>query len=128
MGQTVNGGQAFTTSVLVVAGLIFVGGWVAGSVAEQNKPVPVQTVTVTVTPDPPAEPSPTATVAPVVVRPIQRPAPKPSKHHDDDSDDHDSGDHIKREAEKFNKNPDGYKPDKTCDSECQFKIADYGDD
>lgn len=116
-----------------VAFLVFLAGWVAATVAQDAQRPLVRTVTVTVTPEPTVEPSPSVRPTPApVVRYIPPPKPKPAKDEgdgDDDSDgDSDEGTNIKHESEKFNKDADGYKPKKGCDSECQFEIADYGDD
>jgi hypothetical protein len=124
------------SSVVVIAAcvafLVFLAGWIAATVVQDGKPAEVRTVTVTVTPEPSAEPSPSVTPTPAPVVRQVTPAPKPTNHdnHDSDDSDHDDADSdsLKDEAREFNKNPDGYKPDDDCDAECQFKIADYGDD
>lgn len=116
-----------------VAVLVFVAGWVGSTMAKDTHPVPVPTVTLTVTETPRPTPNPSVSPTPApVVRYLPPPKPKPAKDEgdgDDDSDgDSDEGTNIKHESEKFNKDADGYKPKKGCDSECQFEIADYGDD
>lgn len=110
--------------------LVFVSGWVGSTMQEdaQREPVPVVTVTVTAEPSPSPAPSVSPVPAPVV-RYLPPPKPKPAKDDDsDDDDDSDEGTNIGNEADKFNKDADGYKPKKDCDSMCQFQIADYGDD
>lgn len=110
--------------------LVFLAGWVAATVVQDTQRPVVRTVTVTVTPEPTVEPSPSVTVTPAPVVRQWKPAPKPVAKKDDDSDhdDGDDSDSVKDEAKKFNKDPDDYKPDDDCDVDCQFEIADYGDD
>lgn len=131
-GDTMTRGR--TSGVLVIGAcvvvLVFVAGWVAATVVKDTERPVVETVTVTATPEPTVEPSPSVKPTPAPVVRQWKPAPKPAAKKDDDSDhdEDDDSDSVKDEARKFNHDPDDYKPDDDCDSDCQFEIADYGDD